>query len=191
MVAISGPFRQEPGTKPRKELMESTDATARVEQVIAPTLVDMGYELVRVQLTGERQNCRLQVMVERADEQGMTVDDCAVISRAVSALLDVEDPISGAYELEVSSPGIDRPLTRERDFVRFAGHVAKIELKQAVDGQRRFRGTLLGVDEGCAVLETETDTIGLPIMDIERAKLMLPEELQAASGGRQKGRRGN
>ena len=171
--------------------MESTDATGRIEQIIAPTLVDMGYELVRVHVTGGRQDCRLQVMVERADEQGMTVDDCADVSRAVSALLDVEDPISGAYELEVSSPGIDRPLTRERDFVRFAGHVAKIELKQAVDGQRRFRGTLLGVDKGCAVLETETDTIGLPIMDIERAKLMLPDELQAAPGGRQKGRRGN
>jgi ribosome maturation factor RimP len=171
--------------------MESTDATARVERIIAPTLVDMGYELVRVQLTGGRQHSRLQVMAERADEQGMTVDDCADISRAVSALLDVEDPIAGSYDLEVSSPGIDRPLTRERDFARFAGNEAKIELRQAVDGQRRFRGVLLGVDNGCAILETETDTIGLPIEDIERAKLLMPEELRAANSGRQKKRRRN
>jgi ribosome maturation factor RimP len=164
--------------------MESTDATSRVEQIIAPTLTDMGYELVRVQLTGGRQHCRLQVMAERADEAGMTVDDCADISRAVSALLDVEDPISGAYDLEVSSPGIDRPLTRPRDFDRFAGNEAKIELRHAVDGQRRFRGVLLGVDEGCAILDTEAGAIGLPLEDIERAKLMMPDEFRAAAGGR-------
>jgi len=168
--------------------MESTGAVARVEQIIAPTLGDMGYELVRVQLSGGRQHSRLQIMAERADHQGMTVDDCADISRAVSALLDVEDPISGSYDLEVSSPGIDRPLTRAQDFVRFAGHQAKIELREAVDGQRRYRGLLKGVDEGCAVLETEKGTIGLPIADIERAKLALPDEFQASGQGR--GRRG-
>ena len=158
--------------------MESTDPAARVAQIVAPTLEDMGYELVRVHLSGGRQHSRLQVMAERADEQGMTVDDCADISRAVSALLDVEDPISGSYDLEVSSPGIDRPLTRERDFVRFAGHEAKVELRQPVNGQRRFRGLLGGVADGCAMLKTETGTIGLPLADIERAKLMLPEEMQ-------------
>jgi len=171
-----------------KDLMESTDATARVEQIVAPTLDGMGYELVRVQLLGGQQHSRLQIMAERADQQGMTVDDCANISRAVSALLDVEDPISGAYDLEVSSPGIDRPLTRARDFIRFAGNQAKIELRQAVDGQRRFRGVLKGVEDGQAVLETDKGVIGLPITDIEKAKLALPEEFQPAGPGR--GRRG-
>ena len=105
--------------------MVSMDATALVEQLIAPTLEAMGYDLVRVRLSGGKQRRRLQVMAERIDESGMTVDDCADISRAVSVLLDTEDPIPGAYDLEVSSPGIDRPLTRPRDFERFAGHEAK------------------------------------------------------------------
>lgn len=169
--------------------MEHTDAAARVEQIIAPTLDHMGYDLVRVQLSGGRNHARLQVMAERSDQQGMTVDDCADISRAVSALLDVEDPIAGSYDLEVSSPGIDRPLTRERDFVRFAGNEAKIELRQTIDGQRRFRGLLQGVEDGCAVLATEKGTIRLPVADIDKAKLMMPEELQPAKRGRQ-GRRG-
>lgn len=168
--------------------MESTDAVGRVERLIAPTLDGMGYELVRVQLSGGRQHSRLQVMAERADQQGMTVDDCAEISRAVSALLDVEDPIAGSYELEVSSPGIDRPLTRAQDFARFAGHQAKIEMRRTVDGRRRFRGLLKGLEEGCAVLEMEGETLKLPVDDVERAKLVMPEAL--IGGGRAKpGRR--
>jgi ribosome maturation factor RimP len=168
--------------------MERTDAITRVEQIITPTLDDMGYELVRVQLSGGQAHSRLQIMAERADQQGMTVDDCADISRAISALLDVEDPIAGAYDLEVSSPGIDRPLTRPKDFVRFAGHPARIELREALDGQRRFRGMLKGVEDGKAVLETETGTVGLPIEDIDKAKLALPEEFRSAPRGR--GKRG-
>ena len=164
--------------------MESTDAAARVERIIAPTLDGMGYEVVRVQLSGGRQHPRLQVMAERADQKGMTVDDCAEISRAVSALLDVEDPIAGAYELEVSSPGIDRPLTRARDFERFAGHEAKIEMRGSVDGRRRFRGLLKGLEDGCAVLEMEGETLKLPVDDVERAKLVMPE----AFGGRSRER---
>jgi len=168
--------------------MERTDAVSRVEQIIAPTLDDMGYELVRVQLSGSREHSRLQIMAERADQQGMTVDDCADISRAVSALLDVEDPISGSYDLEVSSPGIDRPLTRPRDFERFAGELAKVELREAVEGQRRYRGLLKGVDGDAAVLETETGDVRLPIADIEKAKLALPDEFKPASRGK-RGRR--
>jgi len=168
--------------------MERTDAVSRVEQIIAPTLDDMGYALVRVQLSGGRQHSRLQIMAERADQQGMTVDDCADISRAVSALLDVEDPISGAYDLEVSSPGIDRPLTRPQDFARFAGELAKVELREAVDGQRRYRGLLKGVEDGAAVLETETGLVRLPIAAIEKAKLALPDEFKPAARGK-KGRR--
>jgi ribosome maturation factor RimP len=169
--------------------MERTDAVSRVEEIIAPTLVDMGYELVRVQLSGGRQHVRLQIMAERADGQGMTVDDCADISRAVSALLDVEDPIAGAYDLEVSSPGIDRPLTRPQDFTRFAGHPAKIELGRTLDGQRRFRGLLKGVENACAVLETETGTVSLPLAEIEKAKLALPDEFKAAPPDKGKRRR--
>lgn len=173
---------------PGKDVMESPDATGRVERIIAPTLVEMGYDVVRVQFSGGRQHARLQIMAERVDEQGMTVDDCADISRAVSALLDVEDPISGAYDLEVSSPGIDRPLTRERDFVRFAGHGTKIELRDLLDGRKRFQGRLAGVEEGCAVLETETGTVRLPIDGIDKAKLMLPEEFRPRRGRGRAGR---
>lgn len=168
--------------------MEAMDAASRIERMIAPALDDMGYELVRVQLSGGRQHSRLQVMAERADQAGMTVDDCAEISRAVSALLDVEDPISGAYDLEVSSPGIDRPLTRPRDFVRFAGQPAKVETRQMIDGRKRFRGLLKGVEEGCALLEMDGATVRLPVGDIEKAKLLLPDELIGGRGGA--GRRG-
>jgi ribosome maturation factor RimP len=170
--------------------MESTDAAARVERIIAPTLDDMGYEVVRVQLSGGRQHSRLQVMAERADQQGMTVDDCAEISRAVSALLDVEDPIAGSYDLEVSSPGIDRPLTRAHDFERFAGQEAKIEMRETVDGRRRFRGLLKGLEDGCAVLETEEATVKLPVRSVERAKLVIPEAPSSRSHGAQGRRRG-
>jgi ribosome maturation factor RimP len=161
--------------------MVSMDAAALVERLIAPTLEDMGYELVRVRLSGGSQRRRLQVMADRLDESGMTVDDCAAISRAVSVLLDTEDPIPGAYELEVSSPGIDRPLTRPRDFERFAGHEAKIELRDAIDGRRRFRGLLKGVEDGNVLLELEQEVARLPYDGIETAKLMLTDELLAAA----------
>ena len=164
--------------------MEAIDAAARIERMIAPALDDMGYELVRVQLSGGRQHSRLQIMAERADQVGMTVDDCAEISRAVSALLDVEDPIAGSYDLEVSSPGIDRPLTRPQDFVRFAGQPAKLETRQMIDGRRRFRGLLKGVDGACAVLEMDGETVMLPIGDIEKAKLLMPDELIGTGRGR-------
>src|SRR3546814_3591833 len=106
------------------------EIAARIEDMIAPSLAEMGYDLVRVSLTGGAARMTLQIMAERLDGAGMTVDDCAAISRAVSALLDVEDPIRGAYVLEVSSPGIDRPLTRARDYERFAGYEAKVELRR-------------------------------------------------------------
>jgi ribosome maturation factor RimP len=166
-----------------KGLMEAMDAAARIERMIAPALDDMGYELVRVQLSGGTQHSRLQIMAERADQVGMTVDDCAEISRAVSALLDVEDPIGGSYDLEVSSPGIDRPLTRPQDFARFAGHQAKVETRQVIDGRRRFRGLLKGIEDGCALLEMEGETVKLPVGEIEKAKLLVSEELIGADRG--------
>ena len=113
--------------------------------MIAPALSEMGFSLVRIHLSGGARPV-LQIMAERSDESGMTVDDCAAISHTVSAILDVEDPISGTYTLEVSSPGIDRPLVRRRDFERFAGFEAKIETHGAIDGRRRFRGRLAGMD---------------------------------------------
>ena len=117
----------------------------RIAEIVGPSLEAMGYDLVRIRLVGGQPRPTLQVMAERRDEAGMTVDDCAAISRTVSALLDVEDPISGAYMLEVSSPGIDRPLTRPADYDRYQGFEAKLELRQAHDGRRRFRGRILGI----------------------------------------------
>lgn len=157
--------------------MESTDAAARVERIIAPTLDDMGYEVVRVQLSGGRQHARLQVMAERADQQGMTVDDCAEISRAVSALLDVEDPIAGSYDLEVSSPGIDRPLTKAKDYERFLGHEAKVETNAPVEGRKRFKGAIKSVDAKAVELTVEGADIRIPFADIHKAKLVLTDAL--------------
>ncbi len=163
------------------------DVTARVAETIEPTIVDMGYELVRVQLTGGDGNAVLQIMADRTDGGEMNVDDCAGISRAVSAVLDVDDPISGAYSLEVSSPGIDRPLTKLDHFARFAGHDARIELREGLEGRKRFRGILSGV-EGDQVLlrladeNTDEQTIGLPFEQISKAKLVLTDELLAAHG---------
>jgi ribosome maturation factor RimP len=154
--------------------------TADIEAIIAPSLEAMGYRVVRVAVTGGRR-ATLQIMAERADEQAMTVEDCAEISRSVSALLDVADPIAGAYTLEVSSPGIDRPLVKREDFVRFAGFEAKIELNQPRDGRRRFRGKLLGVEGDEVRLLVDDAPVVVPLNAVARAKLVLTEELLAAS----------
>ena len=158
------------------------EATGRIEQIITPSVEAMGYELVRVQLTGG-QRMVLQVMAERADSAPMTVEDCADISRAISAVLDVEDPIKSAYTLEVSSPGIDRPLTRLKDFERFAGFEAKLETRLAVDGRKRFKGMLKGVEDGLVSIETEQGAARLEFDNILRAKLVLTDELIRASQG--------
>jgi ribosome maturation factor RimP len=153
------------------------DLQQRLDQLIAPSLEAMGYELVRVMFQGKT-HPTLQIMAERTDGAPMTVDDCADISRSLSALLDVEDPIQGGYVLEVSSPGIDRPLTRAKDFVTWAGHETKIEALVAVDGRKRFRGKLLGLDdEGRVRIETETGEAAIPQADIKVAKLVLTDAL--------------
>lgn len=153
------------------------DLQQRLDQLIAPSLESMGYELVRVMFQGKT-HPTLQIMAERQDGAPMTVDDCADISRSLSALLDVEDPIQGGYVLEVSSPGIDRPLTRAKDFVAWAGHEVKVESLVAVDGRKRFRGTLLGLDEdGRVRLSTETGEALIPQEDIKLAKLVLTDAL--------------
>jgi ribosome maturation factor RimP len=138
----------------------------------------MGYRLVRVALTGARR-ATLQVMAERRDAVPMTVEDCAEISRSVSALLDVADPIAGAYMLEVSSPGIDRPLVRPEDYDRFAGFEARIELSEPLDGRKRFRGRLLGRAGECVRLAGDAGEARLPIAAIARAKLVLTDDLLA------------
>jgi ribosome maturation factor RimP len=153
------------------------DLQHHLETLIAPSLEGMGYELVRVAFQGKT-HPTLQIMAERKDGAGMTVDDCAAISRSLSALLDVEDPIQGGYVLEVSSPGIDRPLTRSKDFVNWAGHETKIESLAAVDGRKRFRGKLLGLDdEGRVKLLTDAGEVVIHMDDIKSAKLVLTDEL--------------
>jgi ribosome maturation factor RimP len=154
------------------------DPTKRVETIIAPTLTDMGYELVRVHLSGA-QSKTLQIMAERHDSAEMTVEDCASISRSISALLEVEDPIKGRYTLEVSSPGLDRPLTRPEDYQRFVGLEAKVELSQPKDGQRRFRGRISGLSNGVVQLNIEGQNVDIPFDDIDRAKLVMTDELLA------------
>ena len=158
----------------------SEGRAADVERSIAPAIEAMGYDIVRVVLSGRRRP-RLQIMAERKDGAGMVVDDCVAVSRAASAILDVEDPISGPYELEVSSPGIDRPLTRLADFERFAGFEAKLETALPLDGQRRWKGCLLGLDGETVRLKTKSGEVALPFAVIEKAKLVLTDELLAAT----------
>jgi len=152
--------------------------TTKIEAMIAPSLEAMGYRVVRVAVTGGGR-ATLQIMAERTDDQAMRVEDCTEISRTVSALLDVADPIAGAYLLEVSSPGIDRPLVRREDFARFAGFEAKVELNAPVDGRKRFRGRLLGVEGDDVRLLVDALPVALPIAAVARAKLVLTDELLA------------
>ena len=154
--------------------------TNSIAQMIEPSLAAMGYRLVRVVATSGRR-ATLQVMVERLDDAPMSVDDCALISRSVSAILDVADPIAGSYTLEVSSPGIDRPLVRPEDFDRFSGFEAKIELAQPFGWRKRFRGLLLGTADGEVRLVTEAGETRLPLSGVAKARLVLTDELIAAS----------
>ena len=152
----------------------------RIQELITPTIEDLGFEIVRVMIMGTR-TMRLQVMADRSDGSGISVDDCAKISRAISAVLDVEDPIDGAYHLEVSSPGLDRPLTRPKDFERYQGYLAKVELFDAKDGQRRFQGVIAGSDTDGVDLTVDGETIYLPFAEMKKSKLVLTDELLAAA----------
>jgi ribosome maturation factor RimP len=152
-----------------------------IERLIAPSLAAMGYEVVRVLLMGGGRYRTLQVMIERTDRATVSVDDCAEASRTISALLDVADPIAGAYTLEVSSPGIDRPLVRPADFVRFAGFEARFETRAPIDGRRRFRGRLLGMDGDRVHIATPEGESKVPFADVRHAKLVMTDELIAAA----------
>lgn len=155
----------------------------RIADIIRPAIEEMGFDLVRVLVSGQ-QRPRLQIMAEPLDGSGMTVDHCADISRVVSALLDVDDPIDAAYTLEVSSPGIDRPLVRLNDFERFAGFEARVEMTAPVDGRRRFSGRLRGVKENHVVIEVDQGQVySLPFEAIAKSKLLLTDDLIAAHAG--------
>lgn len=144
-------------------------------EIITPVIEDMGYELVRVRLKSGN-TPTLQIMADKP-EGGIEVDDCAQISSAVSATLDVEDPITDAYTLEVSSPGIDRPLTRLKDFDQFEGYDAKLETDEMIDGRRRFRGTLAGIEGDEVLINLDEGTVGLQFDWLVEAKLILTDDL--------------
>jgi len=152
--------------------------TNSIAQMIEPSLAAMGYRLVRVVMTSGRR-ATLQVMAERLDDLPITLDDCTQISHSVSSLLDAADPIAGGYTLEISSPGVDRPLVRKEDYDRFSGRDAKIELAVPLDGRRRFRGRLLGTSGGAVRLLTEAGEARLPLDAVARAKLVLTDDLIA------------
>lgn len=154
---------------------------ARIAAAILPALSGLGYELVRVQISGKERPV-VQIMADRADEAPFTVEDCATISHAVGAVLDVDDPIRGEWMLEVSSPGIDRPLTRTKDWNRYAGHVAMLELAIPVEGRRRFKGVILGADADVARVRLEDGSdAAFPRSNIRKAKLVLTDALIAAT----------
>ena len=159
------------------EMTETNTLCDKVAEIIGPTVLDLGYELYLVQILSHPQKT-LQLMIERQDGENIDVDDCATVSRAVSVLLDVEDPIQGNYMLEVSSPGLDRPLTKKRDFERFVGDVAKVETVRPLSGKRKFFGAILEVDESGIVLDVDGDKLQIPLEDIKSAKLSLDEQLE-------------
>ncbi|BCJ89283.1 ribosome maturation factor RimP [Terrihabitans soli] len=162
-------------------LIRETGVAARVAHIVEPILGDLGYRLVRVKVTSQN-GCTVQIMAERPDGT-MNVEDCEECSKAISPVLDVEDPIERAYYLEMSSPGIDRPLVRLEDFTRWAGHVAKIEMETLIYNRKKFRGTLLGIEGENAKLERddvkegEEKTVLLPVADMAEARLVLTDAL--------------
>lgn len=147
-----------------------------IENMIDPSVIEAGYDLVRVHFSDERRKT-LQIMIERRDRHPVTVDDCAKVSKIVSALLDVEDPVSDRYNLEVSSPGIDRPLVKVADYVRFSGFEVFIETKQVVKGQKKFHGRITDVEGMNIRLEFGNEFVDLPFEYIRRASLILTDEL--------------
>jgi ribosome maturation factor RimP len=164
-----------------KRLITESGVAARVAAVVEPVVEDLGFNLVRVKVTSAN-GCTVQIMAERPDGT-MAVTDCEAVSRAVSPVLDLEDPIPQAYHLEVSSPGIDRPLVRASDFERWSGYEAKIEMAVPVAGRKRFRGFVRGVESGAALVELpdvkdgEERMVRLPLTDLGEARLVLTDEL--------------
>ncbi|WMS42962.1 ribosome maturation factor RimP [Acuticoccus sp. MNP-M23] len=159
-------------------LITESGQEARVAHVVAPSIEALGFRLVRVRILAQH-GCTVQVMAER-DDGTLTVDDCEAISHAISPVLDVDDPIGREYSLEVSSPGIDRPLVREADFVRWSGQEARIETQLPINGRRRFRGKLMGVEDGKVGIrlpDVGAETAWLSLTDIADARLLLTDAL--------------
>jgi ribosome maturation factor RimP len=173
------PMTDEAATDDR--LIRETGVAARVANIIEPVLGDLGFRLVRVKVSAQN-GCTVQIMAERPDGT-MNVEDCETASKAISPVLDVEDPIERHYYLEMSSPGIDRPLVRLEDFTRWAGHVAKIEMEELIHGRKKFRGTLIGLEGASArldrddVKEGEDKIVLLPVTDMAEARLVLTDAL--------------
>ncbi|SRR6056297_3102040 len=157
------------------DLIAKAAIDRRLAEIVTPVIEDMGFELVRIRLMGGKTST-LQIMAERP-EGGIEVDECARISTEVSAVLDVEDPIIDTYTLEVSSPGIDRPLTRIKDFETFEGYEAKLETSELIEGRKRFKGILAGVEGEEILVNVEEGTIGLQFDWLSDAKLVLTDEL--------------
>lgn len=172
-----------PASVNEPRLITEPGTPARVAAIVEPVLEQLGFRLVRVRVSGA-EGCTVQIMAERPDGS-MSVDDCEEVSRALSPVLDVADPIDRAYRLEISSPGIDRPLVRKSDFDRYAGHLIRIEMEHPVNGRKRFRGILTGTEGDAAklrrddVAEGEEAEVLLPIEDMGDAKLVLTDELVA------------
>lgn len=169
----------------QKRYIRETGQETRIAAIIAPVAEDLGYHLVRVRVL-PLNGCTLQVMAE--DDQGnFAIADCEKLSQEINPVLDVEDPIDRAYHLEVSSPGVDRPLVRARDFERWAGHEAKIELADMIGGRKRFRGQIEGVDGDEIVLQLPDVAVGadpivrLPLSSLAEAKLVLTDALLEAA----------
>jgi ribosome maturation factor RimP len=168
-----------------RRLVSETGLAARVAALAEPVLEGLGYRIVRVRISG-LSGCTIQIMAERPDGT-MPIEDCEKASRALSPVLDVADPVDRAYRLEISSPGIDRLLVRHSDFERYAGHPVKVEMAVAIDGRRRFRGTLIGTQGQAARIQNQDgppeqwSEVLLPIEDMAEARLVLTDELIAAS----------
>ena len=148
-------------------------------ELLDPVAEAAGYEIVRLRLMGGEHARRLQIMAERPSDGDMNVEDCARLSRALSEIMDAADPITGEYTLEVSSPGVDRPLTRLKDFATFEGYEARLELDRVAEGRKRFKGLLAGVDDGQVAidLEGEEETALVPFAWVVEAKLVLTDQL--------------
>ena len=151
-----------------------------LQDLLEPVIGGLGYEIVRIASINQNRPT-LQIMIERIDRADITVDDCAKVSKAVSAVLDEKDPIDGEYNLEVSSPGLDRPLTKLENFERFAGYEAKIETTAAIENRKRFKGKLLGIEGQKVLITMEDVTYAIAFADIAKAKLVLTDELLASA----------
>lgn len=158
-----------------------------LEEKIAPDLEALGFEVVRVAVTGDGGRRALQIMADRADGSLIDIKDCTSISTTLSDLFEIDDPLDGAYNLEVSSAGIDRPLTRPKDFTAYAGFEAKIQTRKPLDGRKKFRGILEGLskDEAAALITIEGEQVEVPLSAIDRAQLILTDELLAAAAAQQ------